>query len=948
MNNQRFWFDNSSKTTCNWTIQKLILQIVDVEFMFRKILLVFIFVAFGALVFFMYTRFNENKRTTQDYFAAIPYQVALIADIKSPQSFFKSITNSNLIYDEFKQIGWATNADASIKQLDSLIKKDPFFGERWESTRLVAALLPSGKDKHSWLFSVLIPRLVSDKNVQIKVKNLFGEQNLAASETYDGAKITSYQIGSNIWFTTVYKDFFLASKTKISIEDAIRQLNSGVSLSINHRGFKKVMTTAGLSKEVNFYTHQKYFLQYASKFLGTSGKNVCERLETFSGWTELDLIVKSNGLLFNGYSFAEDSLRGYLTIFNEQNTQNIDVTEILPASTAFFLHYGISDYKSYDRAYKNYLQVRNKLDTRDRAINQLKENGIDVNQLLEKHMVGEVALCISEIPTTIRKQSIGVIQSKSYGLIRIINKTAFLESMQPLMVSDGSADSLTTYREVDIFGLNYPGFMRQAFGQPYGAVACNYLMFVENYVVFGDQLASMRDFINNWKGNKTLAYDEHFDGFQENLSDQSNITMYSNVSRSPYLWHYFVNDNFADTIKNNVEFLRKFGGLSLQIERGKSNLYYNSIYFEHNPSYKKISSSLWEVPLDTVLATEPMPFTNHYTKAKDVVVQDASGKVYLISNTGRVLWSRAIGEPILGRVHEVDRYKNNKFQLLFNTASKVYLLDRNGKNVEGFPVALKNPIIQPLSVFDYDNNKKYRIFIAQKNGDIQCLDISGKFVNGWKYKRGKPIIKPILYTRLNKKDYLIAMQSNGQVKVLNRRGEKRIKLTRKMETYPNSTFNIKLGKGLSSSYITCSDSNGVVYRLSLKNKLETAQIKQSEGLGAFNFIDMNFDGKKDYCFIDNNVLKIYNSEFKLTWEYKSESPLSNSLTAYKVSNEDEGFMCFSDVQNKAYIFNEHQNQVQGSPFYGNGKALISDVNIDGRYELIIGSKEGSLYCYVLN
>lgn len=916
--------------------------------MLRKILLVLVLVAFGGLAFFMYTRFTENKRISEDYFAATPYQVAMVFDIKQPKQFFKSISNSNLIYDEFKQIGWTKNLDKQLNQLDSLVGKDAFFDERWAKTRLVAALIPTGKDKHNWLHSILIPQNVSDKNVRIKIKNLFGEKSAKATEQYDGAEVITYASSTGDWFTTVYDGFVILSKAKLAVQDAIRQINSGVSLKTDQKGFKKVMATAGVSKDVNLYINQKHFAQFMSKYMGSSGKNAFERLETFAEWSELDLIVKSNGLLLNGYSYAQDSLGGYLTVMDNQNSQNIDVIDILPSSTAFFLHYGISDYKSYDAAYQNYLRVRNKLSSRNQENETLKSAGIDINGLLEKHLVGEVAMCISEIPTTIKGQGIGAIQSKSYGLIRLINKAAFLESIQPLLGSDGEADSLTQYRETEIYALKYAKFMQQAFGRPFGAVACNYMMFVENYVVFGDQLASMRDFINNWKGNKTLSTDEHFESFRDNLSDQSNITLYCNISRSPHLWHYFTNNNISDTIENNVEFLRKFGGVSLQIEKGQNNLYYNSIYLEHNPSYKKISSSLWEVPLDTVIAKGPMPFTNHYTKAKDIVVQDANGKIYLISNTGRVLWSRAIGEPILGKVHEVDRYKNKKYQLLFNTASKVYMLDRNGKNVEGYPVKFKNPIAQPLTILDYDNNKKYRVFVPQTNGDVQCLDISGKFVKGWKYKRGKALIKPLIYARLNKKDYLITLQNNGKVKIVNRRGEDRLKLTRKVEIFEGSTFSIDLGKDLSSTYITCSDSNGVVYKLSLKNKLETSQIKQSEGLDAFSFMDADFDGTKDYCFTDENSFKMYNSEFKLIWEYEAESNLGQSFTAFKIGDSKQGFACLTDQQNRAFIFNENQTASEGSPFYGYGEALISDVNIDGRFELVIGSKEGSLYCYVLN
>ena len=41
-----------------------------------------------------------------------------------------------------------------------------------------------------------------------------------------------------------------------------------------------------------------------------------------------------------------------------------------------------------------------------------------------------------------------------------------------------------------------------------------------------------------------------------------------------------------------------------------------------------------------------------------------------------------------GDVHQIDLYKNGKLQLLFNTQSKLHLIDRNGNNVEQFPIGL--------------------------------------------------------------------------------------------------------------------------------------------------------------------------------------------------------------------------------------------------------------------
>ena len=104
---------------------------------------------------------------------------------------------------------------------------------------------------------------------------------------------------------------------------------------------------------------------------------------------------------------------------------------------------------------------------------------------------------------------------------------------------------------------------------------------------------------------------------------------------------------------------------------------------------------------------------NYITKKLDIVVQDTKNNLNLISNNGKVLWKKRIDQPILGKVSQIDIYKNGGLQLIFNTKNKIYVLDRNGKDVMPFPKTFKDPITQPLAVFDYDKNKNYRILITQ-------------------------------------------------------------------------------------------------------------------------------------------------------------------------------------------------------------------------------------------
>ena len=78
-----------------------------------------------------------------------------------------------------------------------------------------------------------------------------------------------------------------------------------------------------------------------------------------------------------------------------------------------------------------------------------------------------------------------------------------------------------------------------------------------------------------------------------------------------------------------------------------------------------------------------------------------------------------------------SNHKNKKLQMLFSTRNAIYLFDRNGNNMRGFPISLKSSATSPVSVFDYEQNHDYRIFIACAS-KIFCYKTNGEELSSFK------------------------------------------------------------------------------------------------------------------------------------------------------------------------------------------------------------------------
>src|SRR5690606_10030246 len=120
---------------------------------------------------------------------------------------------------------------------------------------------------------------------------------------------------------------------------------------------------------------------------------------------------------------------------------------------------------------------------------------------------------------------------------------------------------------------------------------------------------------------------------------------------------------------------------------------------------------------------------------------------------GKVLWKKKLDSKIRGEITQVDLYRNGRLQLAFTTASKLMIVDRNGKDVSPFPIDFNQTITQPLSVFDYSKTKDYR-FVVVMDQTVKMYNRDANSVDGFTFKNAKnTIINNPKHIRIGTKDY---------------------------------------------------------------------------------------------------------------------------------------------------------------------------------------------------
>jgi hypothetical protein len=97
----------------------------------------------------------------------------------------------------------------------------------------------------------------------------------------------------------------------------------------------------------------------------------------------------------------------------------------------------------------------------------------------------------------------------------------------------------------------------------------------------------------------------------------------------------------------------------------------------------------------------------------------------------------ALDGPVLSEIFQIDYLANGKLQYLFSTKNKLYIMDRNGVNLENFPVTFPSPATNGVNVLDYDNNRIYRYFVACEDKKVYAYDKEGKLMPGWNFEGTK-------------------------------------------------------------------------------------------------------------------------------------------------------------------------------------------------------------------
>lgn len=751
-----------------------------------------------------------------------------------------------------------------IPRNNNLMKLIPIIDDTTDKIALIC-FSSIGKDKFS---TTLIHEKIPDSSFSVTNSFIYSDYNILETK-----------INETIFFKVFLETTEIISDSKLTIENIIRNFNMNQN-GMNNEQFFEVVDSFDdssifnllINKEINSYFNESI---PCNKLLPKFNEN----------WIALDGNMHSGSITLDGITFTKDSIPSKIGVYGGMKPKSIGAIKIIPKNFKSLISFPIENMPQLSENIKQYSTYKNlPIESQSlKSISSIDELSIiDFNKGMSifVHKSNEInqSIDLDKLNKSYRNIKYGIAETFPHGISTILK-----------------------FLEIDF--------------------EAKHVAQIEDYTLFTNSESLIKSIIGSFKDGNTLQNDINFSSLLKRLS---NVNSGIWITKTESLY------DKEKRKKSNYKFkFEKFPLLAIQWINDVNFAHIHVRFGKKQPKTNKSNiTNVAEFVTDSDISLSPQWLKNHRTKGYDIALQDEKNILYLYSNTGKLYWKKQLNGKIIGKISQVDLYKNKRLQMAFRTKNRFIIIDRNGNIVKPFDIKIDgDENSQPLAVFDYDKNRNYRFLLNQKKNLIM-LDRKGKKVKGFKFTKTKePLSFPPKHVRIKGKDYIVLQLQNEDIKILNRRGEVVVKINSNITRSNNPIWQYL-------NTFTTSDRQGNLVQIDTKGNI----IKSPEGWSENHLLEMT---TKTLVSMSENTLTIKGIPLKLPYGNYTRPKIFYIKNELLISITDR------DAQ-KVYLFSSNGNQINGFPIYGIQDADIIGNKDDDSLALIVQSESNGFIIYKIN
>ncbi|GAB3340078.1 hypothetical protein GCM10027429_27220 [Marivirga atlantica] len=873
-----------------------------------------------------------DKQKSLDAWSLVPDNTLVVYENSNLVSTWNDL-QKNPIWKDLLEIPELAQLKANFEKLDSLSGGSGALDEFSRNNRVLISMHLTAKDDFDFVFYQTLKnteQVTTIKEIQEEFKTLRVNERKFENYTINELKNNSNEV---VFSYLILKGNFVGSFSPILVEDVIRNLSKEAEgfKQLNQEIFKiaKFQNDAG-----NFFINFNRLNRFLRIFTESQQHILFDVLSKFSGSTFLDLVINDEDFYFNGYTFLTDS-SAFLKIYKNQKGGKITVQDLIPNRTAILIQEKFDKPEALMNAKEVFWSqtVDNYSIERTQMSRKFKTDFTGFH----KFMAGENAMAMLKT-NTVQKETDKLVFIKLADISEGLNE--FNKLSEEAALANNDTLYYETYANQEIRELKIEEFPKWLLGANYGGFETSYFSLFGNFMVLSNNIQSIKSLILDIETENTWGKSIKQYQFIKSTLEEANLNIFINTNQVWQLMLPALNEKWESFTRKNEYPLKNLENLAIQFS-AENDRFYTNIEFSHRPKEKLDQLSQFESIFATEFAfpitSKPFVVKNHNSGLFETLVQDSAYNLHLIGNDGAQLWSEKLDGPIVSDVFQIDYLRNNKLQYAFATDKQIYVMDRNGNELSGFPKNItKDTPIAYFNVVDYDKSKNYRFLTSTKTGDIYLSDKTGDLLGDWDPLRiGDKLATTPEHIRIRSKDFMVALQESGNVNVMSRNSRMKPNFPVRLDDRLTDNLFFELGNTFEQSNIVTLTAGGQLTKVSFEGKIkDKVQMYKPNKETIFKIIPNATERNYIIARQDLNRVSIldYHGELLFDKDYLSQQEMA--IQYYQFSTEKEIIVITDLAQQFTY-------------FYTMDGTLINQQPIESDHEVavIYYSKENTIHIY---
>lgn len=536
--------------------------------------------------------------------------------------------------------------------------------------------------------------------------------NSTSKKRYNGVVV--HTLGKGI-VAAIHNNLLLASSSSHVLESSIRHLDNNTSI-LDKPEFENLLRRNGIGSAI--YVNHNQIGKLFSGMVERGYLGYSDFFMKFTSWSCLGLSTSPFKLTLKGIPDNVSDESRFSNIFENQLPRKSQMGKILPASSLFAVSFPVSSMHEFLKSHNLYLEMQKKAG--QFAVKQKNAQGD--NPTAPREWIDSLA--IEEMVSAYCKfgekcEWITLIKEKQqFGLNNVISSVVDRDKIgEPV-------------------AFRYKGYIASVFGDIFSNCNEEYSCKIGHWTVIGSK-AVVDEFSSGRATYFTLEDYIVQTPVKGYLEKEASLKIVVNLKESgdsvlQVFKPYYRGAVASQLERNNFE----MATLDLQYLEGEPAVqmdFYGCNMAQLPKPIEKEGQEEITFAVDSTIVLNPGPF-----EVKDVTKKSAAFleqlpnmRLRYMDANKKGVWAIPFETPICGYVEQIDLYANGRLQMLFASGDKLYLLDRLGRFVNGYPKRLPKKVVMGPKLVKNVNGIKYSILVLNDDNTVSWYDVNGKPIEGW-------------------------------------------------------------------------------------------------------------------------------------------------------------------------------------------------------------------------